>query len=88
VPVPAAFSAIVRTSSGAAAHRLFHQKRQAAVDEVVGNTRHRVVTSERKHEVGLGDAQHVFVVAKARHAANGCRTLCGNLGTLVMQPDE
>jgi hypothetical protein len=71
-----------------AAHRLFHQKGHAAVDEVMGNTCHSVVTSERNHEVGLGDAQHVLVVAKARHAANGRRTLCGNLGMLIMQPDE
>jgi hypothetical protein len=54
-------------------HRLLHQERIAAVEQVVGRLRHPVVRTEGDHEVRSRLRQHLAVVGEHRRVAEYAR---------------
>jgi hypothetical protein len=73
---------------GVDAHGLFHEKRIALIEQVVGRLRHATRPPERDHEVGARLGQHLSVVRVDRRIAERRRALGCDRRALVLDRDE
>src|SRR5262249_1811382 len=70
------------------AHRLFHQERIAAVEEIVRRRRHAVRRSQRDHEVRSSLREHLEMISEDRRVAELPRSVRHDCRTWIMESDE